>query len=56
MDKDLNLFQVTDGDYYVKALTSENQGDMMDCRMYRSKVKATNLMQSSEAYTKVIGK
>ena len=56
MDKDVNLFQVTDGNYYLKAVTSENQDDMMDCRMYKSKTKAKTLMQSSEAYTKVVGK
>lgn len=55
LDDDYNLFQVTDGNYYMKALTSESQDEMTDCRMYKSKVKAKNLIQSSEAMKKVIG-
>ena len=52
----MNLFQVTDGNYYLKAVTSENQDDMTDCRMFKSKTKAKTLMQSAEAFTQVIGK
>ena len=55
LSKDLNLFQVTDGTYYLMAVTSDSQDDMTDCRMYKNSVKSKYLAQSEEALTKHIG-